>query len=231
MPVHKTPTKCTIHKIHSNKVQKYRSSRAMQGFKSTTLFVVILLVSTSLPFLEGARSRDDCRCLTASELNAGDFVLKENLEEDIESLVTQVGLANGIADGNATESFQNEYGIGCKAHDAGLSECGAAGKPGEWCDYEWCYVDNGCKLDFEPSRIFKKRSYSYAACGFIDESDRGPTLLNGMVLQGVIHDNHRGVEGTECEDKDNPTQTTCHGTTMDLARYLVEEPTLNITIN
>jgi hypothetical protein len=116
-------------------------------------------------------------------------------------------------EGNITET----YGIGCRKHDAGDdgSEC----FEGEgWCEREWCYVDpRKCDVAHTPTAFAQGAHYSYAACGNTDEYTHDPNRLKGKVLRGVYVDNHRGYQGTICDNDDNET---CYGTVVDLAEDL-----------
>ena len=170
-----------------------------------------LLLSPVATVIEA--SRDNCRCLTFEEMNGIDEF-------------TELSNANGTMEGDVSQT----YGVGCGAHyKSGSLFC----EDEEYCDYQWCFVNSqNCKLQHSPSNIYPFLSYSYAACGYIDTFKRDPGyhLQNGVVLQGVYKDNHRGYEGTICDQKDGPN--SCYGTVVDLVdQMFLRSNVLNISFN
>jgi hypothetical protein len=145
-----------------------------------------------------------------------------------------------LSEGNANELFEfdptlniTEYGVGCGTHDAYGDTCLLKRHNGTWCDSEWCFVDpRNCELTHKPSVAISSSSryYSYSACGYIDEYTRDQNTLNGHVLQGVLHENYRGYQGTICPGNSGDGDNECYGTVVDLADFLVNSD-LNITIN
>jgi len=164
-------------------------------------------------------SRGKCPCLTFEEKDDNDEFEEEFFNYNSTTM-------QGV-------DFRT-YGVGCGAHDANTSFFCETDE--EWCDYQWCYVDaENCELEHSPSFIYPVVSYSYAACGYTDDYQRDPSshLKEGIVLQGVYIDNHRGYEGTECA---NPNilndHTTCSGTVVELMNdfFYLKKP-YNITLN
>ncbi len=153
--------------------------------------------------------QDNCRCLKQNELSPLEPATK--FPYDVVDL--------------------RGYGVGCKSHDRYSISCIGNRDAGSWCKKPWCYVDSqNCALSNTHSIIHPNRFFSYAACGHIDTFTRDPHRLKGGVLKGVLHDNHRGYQGTYCKNSTD-NATSCHGPLVDLAKYLVQEAGFNFTID
>ena len=107
----------------------------------------------------------------------------------------------------------------CVGSDMGI-------RPG-WCKSEWCYVDpSNCRLPHARSEYFPQSGlyYSYVTCGFIDDFQRDPVYsMEGDVLRGVLIDNHRGYQGTMCDD-----DGSCEGPVVNLVALLARYSGLNV---
>lgn len=111
------------------------------------------------------------------------------LPEEIELLVTEVGVAN-----------TSSYGVGCNSHDIGTTVCNDYEDCREvpsflpldtdppsctqnWCSRNWCYIDpNNCDKLVKKFSDYLPESglwYSYATCGELD-SFTNTTRLNAL---------------------------------------------------
>jgi len=103
----------------------------------------------------------DCPCLTAYP--AGVSLVSDELQVvELQVVVGGVSLA-----------YNGTYGLhACGRHDSGLEpSCNSTGYP-DWCEQEWCYVDNAtCNTEYSPSAYVEGVTlhYSYRACGFSNE--------------------------------------------------------------
>uniref|UniRef100_A0A7S3TEN2 Tyrosine-protein kinase ephrin type A/B receptor-like domain-containing protein n=1 Tax=Emiliania huxleyi TaxID=2903 RepID=A0A7S3TEN2_EMIHU len=103
----------------------------------------------------------DCPCLTAYP--AGVSLVSDELQVvELHVVVGGVSLA-----------YNGTYGLhACGRHDSGLEpSCNSTGYP-DWCEQEWCYVDNAtCNTEYSPSAYVEGVTlhYSYRACGFSNE--------------------------------------------------------------
>ncbi len=166
-------------------------------------FRAIALGFLLLPLAAAARDTTSCPCLSLEE---------------------KVGMANGIFRDGLTESLRlnmtqddmDQFGVGCAKH-ADIN------------NNEWCYVDpTNCELQFSSSNLFYSLFYSHAACGYPDEYKASTDLLRSQDLRLVIHENHRGYQGTICPD--DPDKSTCYGTLMDMMADIKGlYPKLNVT--
>jgi len=144
------------------------------------------------------------------------------------------------------------YGIGCDKHDQKYNNlyCQGNDTTPSLCKSEFCYVDPlDCNLPNRQSHRFPSspRYFSFATCGYTDEWSRDPIRLQGKILQGVLIDNHRGYEGTIAYSKNDEyiddisydgrgviqyhDNKQYYGTVIDLMNHLVNQTSLNFTIN
>ena len=122
-----------------------------------------------------------------------------------------VNLVN--SDKNKTRNLSH-YGLGCAYHDLSTKPCTDPCHGNEidchqtrkWCNHAWCHIDpQNCLLKHTKSKWFppSQRHYSYATCGYHDESSYSWNTLRNTTIKVGFNSNTGGWTGSY---SDNRTQ-------------------------
>ncbi|KAL7540678.1 hypothetical protein ACHAWF_006757 [Thalassiosira exigua] len=176
----------------------------MTRFQTTASNLLISALAASTSRVALVRSAGEpmgnaeCPCLPSSYFRHHD---RFQSHETIAAFETTLGKSVDPA----------KYGIGCRPHDEGTSQCSDAGGCSSlvplppdcdksYCRRSWCFVDpDNCSLLNNPSELFDggKHHYSYATCGELDLFTHTERLksLKGKTFRVAYARNSGGWKG------------------------------------